>query len=70
MEEKPPTKPDLVLNLGQQVLTLDTDWRSSIIDFIKNNKSYPKGMEHEKLACRSSNYIVIGSKLFKNSASS
>ena len=60
MEEEPPTKLDLVPAIGQQVLTLDTDWRSPIIDFIKNNKSYPKGKEHEKLACRSSNYIVIG----------
>ncbi|XP_039815251.1 uncharacterized protein LOC120678164 [Panicum virgatum] len=50
MEEEPPTKPDLVPTLGQQVLTLDTDWRSPIINFIKNNKSYPKGKKHEKLA--------------------
>ena len=28
MEEEPPTKPDLVPAIGQQVLTLDTDWRS------------------------------------------
>ena len=40
MEEEPPTKPDLVPAIGQQVLTLDTDWRSPIIDFIKNNKIY------------------------------
>ena len=50
MEEEPPTKPDLVSAIGQQVLTLDTDWRSTIIDFIKNNKNYPKEKEHEKLA--------------------
>ena len=50
MEEEPPTKPDLVPALGQQVLTLDTDWRSPIIDFIKNNKSYQKAKEYEKLA--------------------
>ena len=42
MEEEPPTKPDLVPAIGQEVLTLDTDWRSLIIDFIKNNKSYQK----------------------------
>ena len=70
VEEEPPTKPDLVPAIGQQVLTLDTDWRSPIIDFIKNNKSYPKGKEHEKLARRSSNYVVIGTELFKHSASS
>ena len=70
IEEEPPTKPDLVPVLGKQVLTLDTDRRSPIIDFIKNKKSYPKGKEHEKLACRSSNYIVIGSELFRHSASS
>jgi hypothetical protein len=70
MEEEPPTKPDLVPAIGQQVLTLDTDWRSPIIDFIKNNKSYPKGKEHEKLARRSSNYVVIGTELFRHSASS
>ena len=50
MEEEPPTKPDLVPAIGQEVLTLDNDWRSPIVDFIKNNKSYPKGKEHEKLA--------------------
>ena len=70
MEEEPPTKPDLVPAIGQEVLTLNTDWGSAIIDFIKNNKSYPEGKEHEKLARRSSNYVVIGTKLFKNSASS
>ena len=41
-----------------------------MIDFIKNNKSYPKGKEHEKLACRSGNYVVIGTELFRHSASS
>ena len=50
MEEEPPTKPDLAPAIGQEVLTLDTDWRSPIIDFIKNNKSYPKAKEQEKLA--------------------
>ena len=55
MEMELPTKPNLVPAIGQHVLTLDADWRSPIINFIKNNKSYPKGMEHEKLACRSSN---------------
>ena len=70
MEEEPPTKPDLVPAIGQEVLTLDIDWRSPIIDFIKNNKSYPKGKEHEKLARRTSNYVVIGNELFRHSASS
>ena len=70
MEEEPPTKPDLVPAIGQQVLTLDTDWRSPIIDFIKNNKRYPMGKEHEKLARRSSNYVVIGIELFRHSSSS
>jgi len=49
MEEEPPSKPNLAPAIGQEVLTLDTDWRSPIIDFIKNNKSYPKAKEHEKL---------------------
>ena len=70
IEEEPPTKPDLVPALGQQVLSLDTDWCSPIIDFIENNKSDPKGKDHEKLACRSSNYVVIGSELFRHSTSS
>ena len=70
MEEEPPTKPNLVLAIRQQVLTLDTDWRSPIIDFIKNNKGYPKGKEHENLAHRSSNYVVIGTELLRHLASS
>jgi hypothetical protein len=70
MEEGPPTKPGLVPAIGQQVLTLDTDWRSPIINFIKNNKSYLKGKELEKLARRSSNYVVIGTELFRHLASS
>ena len=70
IEEEPLTKPDLVPFLGQLVLTLDIDWCSPIIDFIKNNKSYPEGKEHEKLARHSSNYVVIGSELFRHSASS
>ena len=41
-----------------------------MIDFIKNNKSYPKGKEHEKLTCRSGNYVVIGTELLRHSASS
>ena len=70
IEEEPPTKPDWVSALGQQVLTLDTDWCSPIIDFIKNNKIYPKGKKHEKLACRSNNYVVIGYEFFRLSTSS
>src|SRR6185437_6404430 len=70
MEEEPPTKPELVPAIGQQVLTLDTDWHSPIIDFIKNNKSNPKGKEHEKLARWSSNYVVTGTELFRHLASS
>ena len=64
LEEEPPIKPDLVPAIGQQVLSLDTDWRSPIIDFIKNNKSYPKGKEHEKACtpiqqlCRHRNRVV------------
>ena len=60
----------MVPAIGQEVLTLDNDWRSPIVDFIKNYKRYPKGKEHEKLAHRSSNYIIIGTKLFRHSASS
>jgi len=59
VKEEPPTKPDLVPTLGQAVLTIDTDWQSPIIDFIKNNKNYPKGKEHEKLAQRAGNYVVM-----------
>ena len=70
MEEEPPKKPNLVPAIGQRVLTLDSDWRSPIIDFIKNNKSYPKGKEHEKLARQSTNYAVIGTELFRHSTSS
>ncbi|XP_039797585.1 uncharacterized protein LOC120662517 [Panicum virgatum] len=70
VKEEPPSKPDLVPALGQQIPTLDTDWRSPIIDFIKNNKNYPKGKEHEKLARCASNYVVIGSELFWHLASS
>src|SRR6185312_15171766 len=70
IEEEPLTKPDLVPFLGQLVLTLDIDWCSPIIDFIKNNKSYPEGKEHEKLARHSSNYVVIRVKLLRHSASS
>ena len=70
MEEEPPTKHDLAPAIGQEVLTLDTDWRSLIIDFVKNNKNYPKGKEHEKLARRSSNYVVIRTEMFRHSASS
>ena len=34
IEEKPPTKPDLVRELGQDVLVIDPDWRAPILDFI------------------------------------
>ena len=60
----------MVPAIGQQVLTLDIDWRSTIIEFIKNNKSYPNEKEHEKLARRSGNYIVIRTELFRHKASS
>ena len=70
VKEEPPTKPDLVPALGQAVLTIDTDQQSPIIDFIKNNKNYPKGKEHEKRAQCVSNYVVIGSELFWHLASS
>ena len=32
--------------------------------------SYPKDMEHEGLARRAANYVVIGTELFRHSASS
>jgi hypothetical protein len=70
VEEEPPTKPDLVPALGQEVLTINTNWLSPIINFIKNNKNYPKGKKHEKLARCASNYVFIGSNLFRHSASS
>jgi len=31
--------------------------------------SYPKDMEHEGLARRAANYVVIGTELFRHSAS-
>ena len=52
------------------MLTINTNWLSPIINFIKNNKNYPKGKKHEKLARRASNYVFIGSNLFRHSASS
>ncbi|XP_039778316.1 uncharacterized protein LOC120645600 [Panicum virgatum] len=70
IEEEPPTKPDLVPALGQEVLVTDPDWRAPILDFIINNKSYPKDKEHEQLARRAANYIIIGTKFFRHSASS
>jgi len=70
IEEEPPTKPDLVPALGQEVLVTDPDWRALILDFIINNKSYPKDKEHERLARRATNYVIIGTKLFRHSASS
>ena len=70
IEEEPPTKPDLVLALGQEVLVTDPDWRAPILDFIINNKSYPRDKEHERLIHRAANYVVIGTKLFRHSASS
>ncbi|XP_039851307.1 uncharacterized protein LOC120709705 [Panicum virgatum] len=70
IEEEPPTMPELVPALGQDVLVADLDWRSLILDFIINNKSYLKDKEHERLACRAASYVVIGTKLFRHSASS
>ncbi|XP_039805070.1 uncharacterized protein LOC120669372 [Panicum virgatum] len=70
IEEELPTKPDLVPALGHEVLVADLDWRAPILAFIKNNKSYPKGKEHEKLVYRAANYVVIGSDLFRHLASS
>ncbi|XP_039841801.1 uncharacterized protein LOC120702100 [Panicum virgatum] len=70
IEEEPPTKPDLAPAPGQEVLVTDLDWRAPILDFIINNKSYPKYKEHERLARRTANYVVIGIELFRHSASS
>ena len=69
IEEEPPTNPDLVPALGQEVLVADPDWRAPILDFIINNKSYPKDKEHERLAHQAASYVVIGTELFKHSAS-
>ena len=70
IEEEPPTKPDLAQTLGQEVLVADPDWRAPILDFIINNKSYPKDKEHEQLARRAASYAAIGTELFSHSASS
>ncbi|XP_039834499.1 uncharacterized protein Mb2253c-like [Panicum virgatum] len=63
IEEEPPTKPDLAPALGQEVLVTDPDWRAPVLDFIINNKV------HERLARRAANYVVIGTELFRHSAS-
>ena len=47
IEEEPPTKPNLAPALGQEVLVTDSYWRAPILNFIINNKSYPKDKEHE-----------------------
>ena len=65
-----PTKPDLAPALGQEVLVADPDWRAPILDFIINNKSYPKDKEHERLARRAASYVIIGTELCRQSASS
>ena len=70
IEEEPPTKPDLEPALGQEVLVTDPDWQAPILDFIINNKSYLKDKEHERLARRAASYVVIGTELFRHSASS
>ena len=70
IEEEPSTKPDLVPALSQEVLVADPNWRAPILDFIINNKSYLKDKEHERLACRTANYVILGTKLFRHSASS
>jgi len=43
---------------------------SPILDFIINNKSYLKDKEHERLARQAASYVVIGTELFRHSASS
>ncbi|XP_039855390.1 uncharacterized protein LOC120713507 [Panicum virgatum] len=70
IEKEPPTKPDLAPAQGQEALVADPDWRAPILDFIINNKSYPKDKEHERLARRAVSYVVIGTELFRHSASS
>jgi hypothetical protein len=70
IEKEPTTKSDLVPALGQEVLVTDPDWRALILDFIINNKSYPKDKEHERLARRAASYVVVRIKLFRHSASS
>ena len=70
IEKEPPTKTDLASALGQEVLVADPDWQAPILDFIINDKSYPKDKEHERLARRAANYVVIGTELFRHSASS
>ena len=56
--------------LGQELLVADPDWRALILDFIINNKSYPKDKEDERLARRAASYVVVGTELFRHSASS
>ena len=70
IEEESPTKPDLALALGQEVLVTDPDWRAPILDFTINNKSYPNDKEHERLTRRVANYVIIETELFRHSASS
>ena len=70
IEEEPLTKPDLAPALGQEVLVADPDWRAPILDFIINNKSYPKDKEDKRLVRRAANFVIIGTELFRYSASS
>jgi hypothetical protein len=49
LEEDPSTNSDLVLVKGQEILVIEFDWQTPIIDFIIHNKSHPEKKEHEKL---------------------
>ncbi|XP_004986758.1 uncharacterized protein LOC101777042 [Setaria italica] len=51
------------------MIEVEEDWRTPFIALITDQMVLEDKIEHEKLAQRSANYIVIGKELYKKAAS-
>ena len=54
---------------SRQIMVIQSDWRQTYIDFIKEKKLPEDKAEATRVVRRSKNYVLVGDKLYKRAAS-
>jgi hypothetical protein len=50
---------------GQEVMTIDMDWRQPYIDYIREQKVHSDKNLAEQLVRRAKSYVLVGDKLYR-----
>ena len=54
---------------SRQIMVIQSDWRQTYIDFIKEKKLPEDKAEATRVIRRSKNYVLVGDKLYKRATS-